>query len=410
MSGNVENVRNEEATFYLLQDVPEHELLCLTFYKNLLSELHYIDSDKMDLGRRVPYPEREDCFLDFYYSYVVWDSGNKIYMAPRGYVNSNYIAVYDKEKKDFEYIAINIPDKLLDDDNNCKIMEWWVNTEWHYIASPKFHRIYQQDNYLFCIPNSYPAIVRVDLLTNEVSYYDSFINELMDMDKLCGKMNSYAFGTSVRVGSKAYLTYRFADLIVEFDMKSTESKVLLFSESNVGNHHIVRVKDSLWILAKDKPVMTIFNLVTGETAKCDYEAEIPKGLQWTQMEFWDGFIILRTGVPGQIWKIDVNDGKLSLADELIKWMSDVEYMSSMRVYKGSLYFTTNIGCLYHMSNIGATCNKRKLKVGDESRKIIYEKALSYIKKDTGAVMQEGLFHNLPLYLYQISKGNDMNEK
>jgi len=326
-------------------------------------------------------------------------------MAPRAYVNSNYIAVYDRTKNVFEYISINIPDKLLDDDDNCKLTEWWINKEWHYIASPKFHGMYQLDNYLFCIPNSYPAVVRVDLMTNEVSYYNSFIKEVLEVSNTYGERNSYAFGISVRVGSKLYLTCRYADLLVEFDMQSTESKVILLSERNVGNHNIVCVDDYLWILAKNKPIITRFGLKTGEVVKHDYDKEIPEGLQWTQMVFWDGFIILRTGVPGQIWKIDINDGKLSLANELIRCMSDTEYMTSMRVYRGDLYFTTNSGFLGRIASLNAACEKRKLKLREESRKIVSEKALSYIKVDTGTIMHEGFFHDLPLYLYQISKGS-----
>lgn len=95
----------------------------------------------------------EKRFSKYLYSAVEFVDG-KIYMAP---MNAKDIAVYEIE--------------------SGKIFKIKLKQEYMSITA-KFFRILRDDYFLYLIPSRYPAIVKINLKNNNVTYLDSWINKL----------------------------------------------------------------------------------------------------------------------------------------------------------------------------------------------------------------------------------------
>lgn len=333
---------NEYRQFLFGTDGESNELFCVTTYHNLISSISLVDIDSLTRQYYCDYPVYESELITLPFSYALTKVGRKSYFAPRWWVNGNHLAVYDENTRRFEYIVLQKKiDQLLDDKENNSIKNW--SGSFVYSNSPKFQNVIHYKDSLFITPSSYPAIVKLNMNTGEVSYYSDFIKGVLSISGQCGARASYAFSASVQTGAKVYITCRWADLLVEFDMESCESKVIKLSERGFGNQHIQFDGSNIWLFAAANSNITRWNPVTMERKVFhDYPKELAEMPLWQSFAVFEGVLVASIANGEQLpLKINIDSGEISVATELMKLLSNGEHVTSVFSGNKKLYFLTD---------------------------------------------------------------------
>lgn len=120
--------------------------------------------------------------------------------------------------------------------------------------------------YVFFIPGSYPAIVRLDTETEELTYITDWVEKaepyIEDSERLY-------WSDACTMGQKIYAAGQRANMVLEFDMESCTSKIHETGEKDDCWSSLESDGKYLWLVPKhDKPVLR-FDPVSGETEAYD---------------------------------------------------------------------------------------------------------------------------------------------
>ncbi|GHU41353.1 hypothetical protein FACS1894111_03500 [Clostridia bacterium] len=359
-------------------------LLCITLYDSLIVAISLVDTKNLMHSHFCNYPVYNSDFAILPFSYVTSKIGTKLYFAPRWYVQGNHFAIYDEITKTFDYIALeDKTTELLDDDENRSIKKW--GSKLNDSNSPKFQNMISYGDSLFLTPSSYPAIVRVDLKTKAVFYYNDFVKELIQISKKYGNRTSYAFSMSRQLGSKIYMACRWADLLVEFDMEICKSKIILLSDRKFGNPVIQFDGENVWLFS-DRYDITRWNPKTSEHRVFNhYPDEIGEAPKWQFFAILCGFIFANTVNDKQsLLKIDTNSGDITIAGELTEMISAEEHIVSLANCEEKLYLTTDKNNIYVLSDLDGAYRKADFSSSEEEKMQLYRERLR-LYKNTGAL-------------------------
>lgn len=128
---------------------------------------------------------------------------NKLIFAPE---NAKEISIYDMDKKEFEKIKIK--------DENC---------DYKFLMTVKYK------NYIFFIPSKYPAIIRLNLDTNEISYIDNWYKDNLAKNIKKDGIDIFNRDTCI-LGNEVYLTFYLSNVVMRFNMDT-----LSYNLYEVGN-------------------------------------------------------------------------------------------------------------------------------------------------------------------------------
>ncbi len=164
-----------------------------------------IRKDNMEIESVGAFPQENANGYRLYASVAECD--NKLYFAP---MLAENIAVYDKTTGKFDTIFIE-----------NKLSDW------------NFRSIEKIGEYLFFIPCNYPAIIRYNTVSGEMTYCDDWVNKT---DKKQG-----AFKNGVVFDDKIYLPCISENKMVIFDINSLTSEVITLKEINSWVHGCCKV-------------------------------------------------------------------------------------------------------------------------------------------------------------------------
>lgn len=383
-------------------------LLCTAVFYGFISTNSLVDTKKLAGVWHCDHPRFEEGFPVGPFSYTVSKIGTKTYFAPRWYVNDNHLAVLDDAANEFEYIALHKETgRLLDDEENNSLKKWEWADSLYYSNSPKFQGMIRFQDSLFITPSSYPAIVKLDMVTKEVLYYTDFIDEVIRISETKGSRSSYAFGSSLRMGTKIYMTCRWSDLLVEFDMETCAGRVIQLSGRGYGNQLILSDGTSLWLLSNQGPAVTRWNPASSEIRVFDgYPDEIADFNGWQSAAFFDGSIVaVAVNYDHLPLKIDVCSGEILVADELMEAMGGEGRILSLCAYRDKLYFIDGRNQIFEISEWNGVGRSANFSITKSTAKHLHRNLAKYYADAKISVMTEHYHMELESYLDAIEAGS-----
>ncbi len=136
-----------------------------------------------------------------------------------------------------------------------------------------FYTAAMAEEFLFLIPNWYPAIVRYDAKKDEIVYYRDHLDVFIGM----GADGERRVGGVRMQKDKLYLASPVDNRVLVMDIRSKEQQVVTISGTNKGGWMGITGlpnEDELWMLPFEGYVITRWNPVTGEVTEY---SNIPEG-------------------------------------------------------------------------------------------------------------------------------------
>lgn len=203
------------------------------------------------------FPDEERYKQGISYSGVKY--GNKIYFAPYSY---NKIAVYDMEKRSIKTIDFDYP-----------IGEYSPP----YCSDANFADVVAYKNWLFFIPGAYPAIIRLDVNSEELTYISDWVSEAEDYMKGNQRLH---WTKAITIGNKLYAGGMRSNTILEFNMDSCETVIYEVGDETHAYGSICSDGKKIWLSPKlnhgvvvwdiESKQMTEMNNFPDEYEGCDY--------------------------------------------------------------------------------------------------------------------------------------------
>ena len=134
-----------------------------------------------------------------------------------------------------------------------ELPEKWTWNKFSYTSKKDayggFSRVLAFGEYIYLIPHCYPAIVRVNTLTNELSYYDDFMETL---SKYVNNLNDYIFATALKINDTEFLVPACtANVVIKFNTTTNTSIIYKVGEANYRYTSIYFDSKNYWILPRE---------------------------------------------------------------------------------------------------------------------------------------------------------------
>jgi len=180
----------------------------------------------------------------------------KIYFIP---ASASTISVYDLETKCFENI-------LIEDEISNK----------NYNKKYKFADAFVYGEYIYILPSTYPAIVKLKHTDNSIDYLTENL-----------PTNSYFFrpGT-VQVGSKLFIPNTKDNLVMEFDMEVEKIQLHYIGENNKGSWSLVADGNYLWLIPKRQGSFVKWDYINNNVYEYN---QYPEGYKESDFCFTKGY-------------------------------------------------------------------------------------------------------------------------
>jgi hypothetical protein len=178
----------------------------------------------------------------------------KLFLAPQ---TADFIGVYDMESSQFGRIAL---------EDMCAPGRY------------KFHEVATYGEYVYMFGFAYPAIIRINARTQEITYITDWVGPLQEQ-----KINEDGLwlGDGHVCGKEIVLPAESANAALVFDMDSCQSKIIPIPSKNSGYVKICFDGDSYWLSARHSGGTA----VKWHPVKGTEEIEIPDG--WADGDYWN---------------------------------------------------------------------------------------------------------------------------
>lgn len=230
------------------------------------------------------------------YSCITSHEG-KLYFAP---LSAKEIAKYDPEQGSFEKISLREPQ------GNIKSKYW---------PGFKFSTAVQYKNYVFFVPCSYPAIVRLDTSTDQLDYFSDWLDEL---ERLTTDFNDvYFWHKAVVIGSSLITAACNSNAVLVFDMETGASTVREIGDKANRFSDICYDGSDFWLSPRNEGPIVKWNM---ESNKWVEFGEFPEGyvsgkLSFNDIIYLDGYVWLFPYRANKALKVGIQDGKIVVAEE-----------------------------------------------------------------------------------------------
>ena len=177
--------------------------------------------------------------------FTVYEINGKFYACPYGAHNILLIGKEGIEK------TINLDEK-------AKNHHTLFSCAWKY------------DRYLLLIPINYPAVVRYDTTTGEISYFEDYIDVFVK-----NKNGQNIVGGSMVYQGNLYIASPVDNLIYKLHIGSGQIQIIeLAIKSRCGGFQLIEYRNEIWLMPYEGKVIVRWNPLTGETREyADFPAE-----------------------------------------------------------------------------------------------------------------------------------------
>ena len=223
--------------------------------------------------------------------------GDKIYFIPGSAQN---VSIYDLKNGKIETINIPKPSK---------------KKYPFYKLQYKFVGAVQCRNYLWLVPATYPGILKLNLLNNEIKVYDDWIPE-----------DGYMFRRGMHIdNNKIIIPSGNNNYVLTFDLDKESAQLLKIGKLNNGMMSMCKVGESYWLAPRKKGAIILWNPHTDFIHEYN---NYPDLFEFGQIVFSNVYSYNENVffVPARANEcLTIKDGKL-VADNHLRWKSDADSM------------------------------------------------------------------------------------
>lgn len=229
--------------------------------------------------------------------------GGKVYFVP---ASAKEVAVYNLDSKTISKLSYRIPQ------NN------------NYNPKKNFSGAICFGNFIYMVPWTYPAVMRIDTTDDSIEYFEEWVSE-----------EFFDFRKSIYVEEdRFFIPSAINNIVLEFDMKKCQGRIHHVGENNKGCWSICKAQEKLWLSpVKDGPIVC-WDAASNKTMEY---SDYPYGYQGNDFCFTKNYLI-----KNRIYFISAF-GNMSISFDLNSETlekSDVEELNGKDV----------ISCMYQMGN------------------------------------------------------------
>ncbi|MCL2820270.1 MAG: hypothetical protein FWD38_05500 [Oscillospiraceae bacterium] len=239
-------------------------------------------------------PDEED-FINKYNTslyYTPVERNNSLYFPPR---LANEIAVMSLKNNTFSKVKTQKSDP--------------EPTDRMFLAAISY------ENYIFFTPLLFPAIVRLDIITSEITYHDDWLRSLSKLshDEAVGY-----FGLPCLIDNSIWLAYRQSNVIIEFCIITNKSIVHEVGNKNYRYSNVCFDGEAIWAspIRNTKTPLIKWNPRNGELIEFPKIQANENNKGFTAPVYCNGYVWLLPYKYGPVFKIDTHTNCCSESNEL----------------------------------------------------------------------------------------------
>lgn len=257
----------------------------------------------------------EDKWADLLYSDIVCYKG-KLILAP---CSAKEVSIYDIKEKQFTKIGIKTPPKHL---------------QKYYLPHRKFRNALVVNDSVYFMPNSYPAIMELNLLTGEVHYYDEWVKKVHQLE-----MVGYCYSACYPIVNEhiIYMASMCTNAWLEFDTQSKNTSLSVRKDSEPCCC-MTKTKKK-WILAENTSgkVVTFLCDKLNEEESVRFAQTLPDGIPFLAYKMITVgeavFILLYNDT---LLRLDTDSNELSEVRKGIG--NNIEFWGFLSRYKNRVFY------------------------------------------------------------------------
>lgn len=186
----------------------------------------------------------------------------------RGVIKCNdYLYVYPQADDNILVIDLNGEEV-----NRINIVSLPSSDKVYMEGKPNFRNAFIYEDYIFFQGYQYPALIRLDVETNQLEYITDCIDEINKRLEAKTNLGYFMEGCVVR-GDKAYCAIGCIPGLLELDVNTLQSKIIDIETTAGGIAGITEVNDDVWCLTCGEPNANQILLWNNKTQKIEKQVE-----------------------------------------------------------------------------------------------------------------------------------------
>lgn len=220
---------------------------------------------------------------------------NKLIFTP---MSANEIAIFDIDSNEITKIPVLENEKC-----NSKL---------------KFSGIAKYDKWVFLIGCTYPAILKIDMITDEVEYYSEWS---IDIEKYIVDASDVYFKRDFYMKEEyLYIPFCNAGAILKFNMLTGQHTIINLEENHGFSSICVDEKDNMWLSPRKNGAIIKVDIDTFKVTKYDkYPSKFISGMfPFSNIEYLNGCLWLMPQTANMLLKFDIEKEEM----ECIKYFEN----------------------------------------------------------------------------------------
>lgn len=268
------------------------------------------------------------------------------------------------------------------------------------IDRPNFLDICQYDQYLFCVPMSAGAIIRMNPMTEEIEAYEVPFEKLKRTKPSARPM----FRRGCLWDGKIVLAACSANVIVEFDMKSCVGKIIEIKDNvNDGYCGVYCTKQYIVLSSYDNSKLVVFDRNDESTAILPLEGS---GMYSYVVGMEDRVIHIRSGWKGKADILDLEGCEIK--NITFHTFEETEVINTAKIVNGKLWMLLRKRkslCVFDLN--GNMEREYRMVLSEEDRKQVnrsrVEKILNRLSESRNSIIMETDVENLAVFIRAINQ-------
>ncbi len=261
-------------------------------------------------------------------------NNKKLYFAP--YFKNDKISIFDMDKKCFEYIDFK---------DDCKY-------------DVKFRNVVCFKDFIYFIPNQFPAIMRLNTNTKEVEYFSNWLGDVskLPISKLQKGWENILFWGSHVVNEEIAIVINGINAIMFFNMETCNYEIKSIGEKSEQYHEICFDGQNYYLTPPYKDYIVKWNRQSNKISKI----QIPSFSRRESTEanfsiqYLNEYVWLFPVYANNAYKININTDEITELPELVEHFEDKSlgwYYNLTFANGNSIYATTlNKGIVEYNAN------------------------------------------------------------
>jgi len=271
---------------------------------------------------------------NFWANVGIAENNKKLYFAP--HYKNDKISIFDIDKNEFEQIDIKNDNKI----------------------EHKFIRAISFKKFIYFIPKSFPAIMRLNTDIEEIEYFSQCIDDVskIQVSKLKGAENMLFFGHSI-VGTEIALIINGANAVMFFNMETGNYEIKSIGEKSELYNDICYDGQNYYIAPCYEKYIVKWNRQSNEILKI----ELPSSFSRKEnnngsftIQYSNEYLWLFPYAANNAYKIDINTNKITELPELTEHFEDKNlnllYNNTVRSENTIYASTQNKGIVEYCTN------------------------------------------------------------